>query len=867
MIKDILQAKGLIYTSYNTYEGNLSTYEFTLFNLFNIYGRAVAFHKNIAIENLRGQKLHQEILDIYRKAIDESESNEYKQDSDTAREIFENNYFKNIGETIEDFMRREGFEMVKSIFDEFDFELLFKNRLTFADDCIQYYLDAKKEKSDALQPQELTQLMQYFLPKSEDITVYNPFSGMGSLGIGLSKECKYIGEELDNELVSISNFRYLLYEQEKFEIKQNDALNSLRYGESKYDSIIFNPPLNASLSDSMRYLYVNQPEMAVTPLILELKKRVGKLKQFDFLFAAMLLSIERLKKDGKLICVVPDSFLLSKDRKISALRKNLVDYRHLSHLIKLPANLFSFTSISLNILVLENKALDEVTFIDASEMVKTGKGKKKNLDLERITQVLDSDKEGKFSKQVSFDEIAKKKYQLNVKRYVREELNLTSEQASQLRSLKSVVFSGLPNWSKPSKANGKYIKYRDLSDNDLEFEKNFEDLEDIPLRTSDARLLETDCLLVSLAYNDLKPTLYQKADIDIFYPPSYILPIHPNSEEIELEYLVLELRKKYVKIQLDSLRSSSGISRISKSDFLDVKIVVPSKSEQVKEVLRVKNAIVEEKRRDFNDLMKSYGIDVADENSLLRHQIAGTLKNVRSTIKAIQDIVNGQIVEKYPEILRLKRNIRIKNTFEDYLSILDRDTSNIQKAVLGAGKEISLTQMKLKPLNLIEFIESYAEELQERSNQRYQLDLAMDYDFLEENNIKEITIQGDNEFLRRAFDNIVENAVKHGFRDLPNNQNRIEILAMYDLEQMEVQIDFGNTGHPLPKDFTYEKLTRRGSSFGVNSGDGTGGWFIQQVMKLHNGSFGYTDETGPEGVGSDIVTSMELIFPIELKLK
>ncbi|PWS22293.1 hypothetical protein DKP78_19145, partial [Enterococcus faecium] len=88
---------------------------------------------------------------------------------------------------------------------------------------------------------------------------------------------------------------------------------------------------------------------------------------------------------------------------------------------------------------------------------------------------------------------------------------------------------------------------------------------------------------------------------------------------------------------------------------------------------------------------------------------------------------------------------------------------------------------------------------------------------------------------------------------------------LYDFEDERVQLDITNSGRPLPEDYSHEAFIRKGSSTGRNAGEGTGGWFINEVMKRHNGHFGFTDETGPEGVGGEFVTSIELTFSIILK--
>ncbi len=112
------------------------------------------------------------------------------------------------------------------------------------------------------------------------------------------------------------------------------------------------------------------------------------------------------------------------------------------------------------------------------------------------------------------------------------------------------------------------------------------------------------------------------------------------------------------------------------------------------------------------------------------------------------------------------------------------------------------------------------------------------------------------------FDNIIENAEKHAFTNSINSGNKIKIELLYDFEDDNVQIDISNTGNPLPETMTHDSMVRRGSSLGKNSGDGIGIWFVNEVMKIHKGKFSFTDETGPEGIDGEYVTTMELTFPI-----
>jgi len=123
---------------------------------------------------------------------------------------------------------------------------------------------------------------------------------------------------------------------------------------------------------------------------------------------------------------------------------------------------------------------------------------------------------------------------------------------------------------------------------------------------------------------------------------------------------------------------------------------------------------------------------------------------------------------------------------------------------------------------------------------------------------------GNSELLTDLMNNLIDNAVAHAFH--PNWDNRIEIYLMRDNEidkPNEVQILFSNTGNPFPENIKYSDFIKKGTKAGVNAGDGYGGWYINEIIKKHNGSFDIIDETGIEGLtNTDLATSFEINFPI-----
>ncbi|MCB0743603.1 MAG: hypothetical protein KDC67_06850, partial [Ignavibacteriae bacterium] len=395
---------------------------------------------------------------------------------------------------------------------------------------------------------------------------------------------------------------------------------------------------------------------------------------------------------------------------------------------------------------------------------------------------------------------------------------------------------------------------------------SFEKLDSIKLPRY-ASLLENDTLLLATVWKSLKPTSYRKENSNIYYDSNSMFACYVNENKILKEYLLVELQKDYIVKQLDSIRvGGTSISRIRKIDLLKIFIVVPDIEEQHKKVFSYKNSIIEEQQQQVNELITSYGLDVSDENSFLRHQIAGNLKNVRGAFKFLKQIIETKLANQFDSIYDLKFSETSNHTFSEYLDIIDRDLNSINKSINQSGYKIELADLNVESIDLLKFISSYVKDLNSRKGNGFAIIFEIDEEKLKENAVKKILIRGDKDLLRKMFDNIVENAEKHAFEYSISSKNKIKIELFFDFIDSEVQIDFSNTGKPLPKDYSHEAFIRKGSKTGANAGDGFGGWFMNEVMKKHHGQFGFTDETGPEGIDGEFITTIELTFPIEVKL-
>jgi type I restriction enzyme M protein len=821
MASEKILAQAMIFTTYSEYKGKLSKYDFTFFNLLVIllrrknlvkYLNDSVYFKNTEIQKVIGSKLYEKLQNL--NFIDTKSG-----------------YITQLTHPY-DVMFMINEKIIKNHYKE------------LANSCITHLINTDNNfHGDSIQPKELTELMLSFLPKSEGLKIYNPFAGMCSLGLNLSNKHSYYAEEINEDVALLAELRFLIFDKNNYQINTIDSIESLNYNlRNKYDFILSTPPFRLKGKDAFELAIKdsNEYKAAFNSFIIE-------------------ATLSKLKDRSKLILTVPESILYSSIKGSKEFRRNLVVNSQIETLIKLPNRLFKSTAISSYIIVLgkDEKKNSSIRMIDASEMILDVKSKQNILDLEKIFDALNNSFGNDNCVFVNLEEVIKNDYNLSVNRYFVEDLKLTERETSQLEKLETLIT--IVKRESVSEVKGKLIGISDLSKDKLDYTNTYEGLEERDLKNF-PNLLKQDVLLLSAIQSDLKPTVFLKTDSKIYYPHNFIMACIIDSTKVNLDYLVLELHKEYMINQIKTKRIGTAVQKVNRKDLLEIKIVLPNIEEQLKTVDIYRSLIISEKQEDFKKLIKNYGIDIADENSFLRHQISGTLKNVRGTVNALK-----QIISKHPEILYFKRDERLDTTLEDYMFILDRDVSNIHKAVLSAGQEIALTEITLKRFDLISFLGNYVEEIKNRESNVFQVFLNSDKVLLEDNNLKKVFINGDKDFLRRAFDNVIDNAVKHGFQNRVDEKNIIDIDVTYDFENLEVQIDFGNTGKPLPKDFTIEEYVRKGDSRGSNAGDGTGGWFINEVLKRHEGVLSFEDERGPYGMFVSRVTTFELSFPINIK--
>lgn len=833
--KEYLKIVSFFATLDNTYKSNVSDEELLIVKSFLLLMRKKGLLKKIGLD------FH---TDDYKIIIEECIKN---CDNQNIKELYYSN-FQSIIKSVRKPYLVSLYKAYLSISDS----LIENHSKEFFDDQIQFAFTTRKilDYSNSIQPAELTSLLNSFCDEKSVSDYYNPFAGLASLGLDLPEHINYVAEEINEYTWLLGKLRSLIYNRfNNFNYSnKNSFLEWTSNKETKYDFIGFYPPLNLKLDKHLKQIYNSEYFQIgnANPLIIS-------------------ECFKKLKDKGKMAFVMSSGFLFSSSKKDVSLKKSLVENGYIDKIILLPEKIFSYTSIAVNIVVIcknQNKTR-RVNFIDASEKFILKDNKKRILDLKAINSLISENKSQKKSL-VEQDEILENNYNLSVHRYVFEELNLSILEDTYLTPLVELIKPIKQTQIKTTRPI-KVVRIRDLANTALEATKSFNEIEKITPKHP-IRILKDNSLLLAILWKSLKPTIYKKNDEDIYYESSSIIACSVNQDKVDINYLLIELQKEYVQKQLDQLSIGASVRRISKGDLMQIKVVVPDLKTQEERKLEFKESIIQEQQTKFEDLKKQLGVEVSDENSFLRHKISGTLRNIRGSYNKLKDIIDNQICKELPEVYEYKVNPKLNTSLKDYLYRLDRDIKSVHRAVKNVGVELTLNDLKFENLNFIKFVQSYVEEVKNRSNNNFEIIINIDEEALKYSKVKEVTFSGDKEILYQVFDNIIENAERHAFSEKKEN-NRIIVELLYNFEDLEVQLDFTNTGKPLPDDYTYEAFTRKGSTSGKNAGNGIGGWYMYEVMKLHNGNFGFTDETGPEGgIHEDYATTIELTFPIEIKI-
>lgn len=719
----------------------------------------------------------------------------------------------------------------------------------FADifDAVLYRITQTQGRfaGEFIQPVELTRFICGLAELQPNSKVYNPFAGLASFDIFLDQGHDYFGQELYQKTWSLGVLRIMANQRTgTSRYVCDDSISHWPASSEKFDLIVANPPYGMRFGNQYR----------------EIEPEFRTIEQF-----LLEKGVHSLNEKGKLIALLPQGILFRSLHE-QRLREFLVDKDLIDTIISLPGGLLLNTGIPLIIMVLnKNKKIPgKVRFVDAKKFVDSKSPRERVLNDYGLNSFLHGcNNDSDILRLVSNNEIRAFDYNLSVPRYFQKQVE--GVKLGEVIELVRGVRGNLPSI-------GKLIRIRDLKDDALEFQLNLNKIEETEIPRF-AQQISESCLLLASRWKTLKPTYFNYTGSPIFITPD-TLAFKVNESKCDLLFLISELHASYVMEQLDSLRTGSVIPTIRKEDLLSIIISIPGLDEQslIRQKAIIKQRVVElaeEKKRELFLFNKIHGLEneIVEQNTYLRHTLAGPSSNLKDSISNIKKIILEKLIPDFPHLLDLKLSDKHLVTLGGYLSIIERDSDKIVTAVTSQLKvDTGIDNKKLFPIEIIDFLDKYTAEYNDRVGLNFKIDFDYDKEVFVDadgNRVKAFILAND-ELLRELFDNLIENAVKHAFNQ--ELHNRIEIYLMKNTEnevQDDIQILFSNTGAPFPKGFSFNEFIRKGAKFGKSSGDGFGGWYINEIIKKLKGDFDIIDETGPEGLpGTDLATSFEINFPI-----
>ncbi len=303
--------------------------------------------------------------------------------------------------------------------------------------------NAGKKAGEFYTPHEVSLLMSeivaHHLKDKQEIQIYDPTSGSGSLLINIGSSVakhvenkdniKYYAQELKANTYNLTRMNLVMrgilpnniltrngdtLEDDWPYFDESDPIGS--YDPLYVDAVVSNPPYSQQWDPANKE---NDPRYA----------RFGMAPKTKADYAFLLHDLYHLKPDGIMTIVLPHGVLFRGGEE-GGIREKLIEQNHIDAVIGLPANIFFGTGIPTIVLVLRQKRSNtDVLMVDASKhFVKVGKNNKLQAsDIKRIVDtVLHRESSAKYATIVSRDTIRENDYNLNIPRYVDSSADATS---------------------------------------------------------------------------------------------------------------------------------------------------------------------------------------------------------------------------------------------------------------------------------------------------------------------------------------------------------------------------------------------------------------------------------------------------------
>ncbi len=520
-------------------------------------------------------------------------------------------------------------------------------------------------------------------------------------------------------------------------------------------------------------------------------------------------AIDKLNNQGKMVCILPMSFTSSKTYE--TLRKKILAECEHVEVVSLPALYSPLTAVELCMLKVTkgNLGFRSIQFMDGTlyfhqQEYSSRKILKVNSLIESLTLKTDEVLTINFDKLVGNN--------LNPARYLLQ-LPEVAEGTKYLplKELTSVVKTG-----RATEETSSYISLSELENSPVNLV--------LPIKkrkTKNVQILTESSVLIG-TIGTLK---FGKVNNLPTFISNNIIAIKTNDALITEDYLMHELQSAYVKQQFNALANGATLKRINRNDLMNIQIAVPSIAKQQEIVTETLKGSLAGSEAKLQQQFERYRKDIRTR----KHAIVQNLSALDSQWKTLNSFRqrNGGNILANDMIGRINPRpaTLFFDTIDAYLVTLANQTHHLAEVEYDWGEPTNI-----EPLSFLrKYIDTHA-------NDRFSCELKGD-------DTQKMRILMPTRALRQAIDNIVTNALSHGFTRLDRKDYRVHFSAY--LEDDKVIILVANNGLALTMQpemvFTYGASSALNQEYSSATGtkavhSGIGGHDTREILQAYGAS-------------------------------
>ena len=626
------------------------------------------------------------------------------------------------------------------------------------------------------QPEELTKLIYAFIAEKGIKTIFNPFAGIASY-TGFLKTEDYYCQDNNPSYRMIGRIRMDAYHKDASMYRLGDCFSD--WDDHESDCIVASfPHGDINYSESGRKSY------------------------FDFITDAFL----RSKARYAYLVISPDVCL---NRSYGYIRNDIAKRGLLEMVVSLPDRLFSSTGISHTLVVLnkENNSR-KVLFVDASELF-SRIGQSNILNVPDTLNLIKS-QDACNRVEVDIDKISERDNQWFPSFYISDAENYIPPAFNYVKI--SDILQMIPEQNRFPEEKGYVMTVSDFDVDDMNFVK---DPSSFPLKDDlrfSSRIDEPALLIADTG--KARPLFIQASKEDPVFIKGRIQVFRLTNQWVDPSYLCLELLRRVFKVRTSIMRWGRF--------FLSIKIALPKEMSQKG---------LDEQRRIYRETLEAFKISKAKEMGLMEI-IENMKKDYMNSVRARKhDMMTPMVQLRNTLYLLTKLTDKVHEDsverFNTLINRMDVSLADLSSMVSHLADEQVFADPE--PVNLDEVLSKEARE-DDNYVVKYQRDDTA-FDLAE---IKSpIVMMGKTDVLR-LVQNVVSNAVKHGF---VNQNEKYTLTINLTIEDNYFIIEFVNNGRPLPESIDKEHYGIDGMKGGKSNGSGTGGFVVKSITEHYGGDY------------------------------